>query len=576
MYVEPMTDIFLMRGINWSNNYEDTLYFNNLSEQAAFFKQKVAESGNIIFPKQSYQRHSKNSLRILANAEMIMDCNYLMFQNKGHGGIPKWFYAFITNVEYVNENTTDIYYEIDEIQTWLWGLTLGQCFVEREIPVSDAIFSNLVPESLECGEYEIGSYFPIDLGEPYYLLQSCTDALGHNTITFCNGFPSTICYYTTPVYDEATDPTQTRIFRLLDAWLNNLQDNNPENIINISIIPKKLADTVGRYDEQGQITRGEILDEEIDVPTAGFATFHGYRPKNKKLFTYPYTMMRVSNNAGQIVDYKLENFMRTDPTDLNQSFGFKLTGIANGLPSIALTPLDYNGMYTDMQLINIDNAVIMTNFPTAPWVCDTYRAYLAQNKASITTSVLSSIVKGASDALSSYLTLGNAQSLLSVYSGKTGKQVNDVGILSAERMINNSNFGVAGGLSDSVGSITSALAKISDAKRSGDSAYGLTNADMLLVSIGRQRFDLYCYSIKPEMAKIIDDYFSMYGYAQHKVKIPNINSRPYWNYTKTKGCILKGSCPAPSKSNISAIFDKGIRFWKKNEQIGDYSLPNYP
>ena len=565
MYIEPNTDIYLLSGINWTNNYEDTVYFSNKSVQINYMKGKIVKT----FTQQSYQRHSKGTLRILGKADALYTCNYLMFQNTSYG--TKWFYAFITNCEYINDNTAEISYEIDEIQTWLWDLELGQCFVEREIPETDYLYENLIPENLECGEYEIGSYIPVDLGEPYYLVQSCTDALGHNDINFCNGFPSTVMYYKTPVNDSATDPHETRIYRLLSAWFGNLQDNNPENIINISIIPEKLANTV--YSEEG--TRGEILREEVSIPTGGFSNFHGYRPKNKKLFTYPYTMLRVSNNAGQIVDYKIEDFKTTNVLDGDSSFGFTLIGIANGLPSIALMPIDYNGIYTEGQL-NVDNAVVLTNFPTAPWVCDTYRAYLAQNKASITTSILSSVINGGLNAVSSMFSLEAATSALSLYSGKTGYKSNPAGTITAGKQVDMAHVGMAGALIDTGTSIASSLAKISDTKRAGDSAYGLTNADMLLVSIGRQRFDVYCYSIKAEMAKVIDDYFSMYGYAQHKVKIPNIKSRPYWNYTKTKGCILKGSAPASSKSNICKIFDNGIRFWNSNEIIGDYSLPNYP
>lgn len=573
MYIEPNTDIYLLSGINWTNNYEDTVYFANKSVQYNYMKNKVFK----VYTKQSYQRHSKGTLRILGTAENLFSCNYLMFQNTSYGA--KWFYAFITNCEYINDNTTEITYEIDEIQTWFWDLQLGQCFVEREIPATDGLYENLVPESLECGEYECGAYIPVDLGDPYYLIQSSTNVLGENKITFCNGIPSTISYYSCPVYDDTSDITQTRIYRLLSAWLFGLQDNNPENIINISIVPEKLALSTGQYDE-GEPTKGEIVREEISIPVGGFNNFHGYKPKNKKLFTYPYTMLRVSNNSGQIVDYKIEDFKTTNILDSGSSFGFNLIGIANGLPSMALLPIDYNGVFEPQ--LNIDNSVVMTNFPSAPWVCDTYRAYLAQNKASIATSILSSVV-GA--AISSYtghrtadISVNRANDMANAWYGnsKTAGRGQIVasyqGRMAENNMIVNDINNIA-----AVGTnIAGHLGKITDMKRAPDSVTGLTNADMLLVSIGRLRFDTYCYSIKPEMAKIIDDYFSMYGYAQHKVKIPNINSRPYWNYTKTQGCILKGSAPASSKSNIAKIFDNGIRFWQSNEVVGNYTYDNRP
>ena len=62
-------------------------------------------------------------------------------------------FAFVTNVGYINENCTEITYVIDNYMTWFPFLRLGECFVEREIPRDDTIYSNLIPENLELGEY---------------------------------------------------------------------------------------------------------------------------------------------------------------------------------------------------------------------------------------------------------------------------------------------------------------------------------------------------------------------------------------------------------------------------------------
>ena len=69
-----------------------------------------------------------------------------MFQNTSFG--IKWFYAFITNVEYINNETSEITIEIDVMQTWHFDYTVNQCFVEREMAATDDIGGNLVPETL--------------------------------------------------------------------------------------------------------------------------------------------------------------------------------------------------------------------------------------------------------------------------------------------------------------------------------------------------------------------------------------------------------------------------------------------
>ena len=82
--------------------------------------------------------------------------------------------------------------------------------------------------------------------------------------------------------------------------------------------------------------------------------------------------------------------------------------------------------------------------------------------------------------------------------------------------------------------------------------------------------------ITDEFVTIIDDYFNMYGYATHKVKVPNIGSRPEWNYVKTIGCSIYGELPSDDARAIEGIFDRGIRFWKNPAHIGNYSYNNSP
>jgi hypothetical protein len=73
---------------------------------------------------------------------------------------------------------------------------------------------------------------------------------------------------------------------------------------------------------------------------------------------------------------------------------------------------------------------------------------------------------------------------------------------------------------------------------------------------------------------MIDDFFTMYGYAVRRCKIPNRSSRPHWNYVKTIGCCITGSVPADDMRKICSIYDAGITFWKNGNEVGNYSLNN--
>ena len=98
-------------------------------------------------------------------------------------------------------------------------------------------------------------------------------------------------------------------------------------------------------------------------------------------------------------------------------------------------------------------------------------------------------------------------------------------------------------------------------------------------------FGIYSLGIAGEFAEMIDDYFSMYGYAIKKVKIPNISNasdafiRPIWNYIKTGNCVVHSTgnpnssvgLPAGAEEEIENIYNHGITFWNELSNIGDYS-----
>ena len=151
MVIEPSTSIRLLKGVPLDPTYRNTLYFkpDEKNKQTAIFLSYVKSSSHIL-GNQSYQRVNKGKLRIELKAEDVYDCNYMMFQNANFGD--KMFYAFITNVEYVNNVVCEVSYEIDVMQTWYFDYELRDCFVEREHSTSDVIGNNLLVEPVDLGD----------------------------------------------------------------------------------------------------------------------------------------------------------------------------------------------------------------------------------------------------------------------------------------------------------------------------------------------------------------------------------------------------------------------------------------
>ena len=81
-------------------------------------------------------------------------------------------------------------------------------------------------------------------------------------------------------------------------------------------------------------------------------------------------------------------------------------------------------------------------------------------------------------------------------------------------------------------------------------------------------------SIKAEYARIIDEYFSAYGYKTNRVKVPNVTGRTNWNFVKTIGCYIAGDIPQEDMAKIKEMFDAGVTFWHNPATFMDYSQSN--
>lgn len=82
--------------------------------------------------------------------------------------------------------------------------------------------------------------------------------------------------------------------------------------------------------------------------------------------------------------------------------------------------------------------------------------------------------------------------------------------------------------------------------------------------------------IRREYAEIVDEYFTMFGYAYNKVGIPNIHARPHYTYIKTANAIVTGNIPSTACTDIKAALNSGITFWVNGNEVGNYSVDNSP
>lgn len=509
MYINPNSDIWLLHSIPLDNTYEHTIYFETDTAQYNYFSKYVLKK----FNKQSYLRVNKGVATLDVKADEIYNCNYMMFRNTAYGS--KWFYAFITGVEYVNDNCTNVTFEIDVMQTWFFVHNVGECFVEREHSVTDNLFENLVDENFELGDFVSNNK------DTFNMMPLCVCALTSKHSSGASATGKTINNIYTPlnVIAGVRSTDTAEINALLERFVGEGQE---DAIVTLYQYPEFLGDG----------TQTEPVTQVKKI-APNLTTIDGYTPKNKKLFSYPYNFLVVSNNCGQTSEYKWELW-----SDVDHCGDFSFQGVFISTPCVLAYPTYYRGNATDY-----DSGLTYSNFPQIPWVGDTYKAWLAQNKGAVTSGMVTTAVGAALTIAGA----GTANPLL-----------------------------IAGGVETVGYNVGNLLGKKYDKEHTPPQVHGQIQCDSLNAGTSRVEFSFYNMSIRAQYARIIDDYFNTYGYAVKRVKHPNFSSRPHWNYVKTVGCCLKGSVPADDAKKLCSIYDHGITFWKNGDEIGDYSLDNSP
>lgn len=549
MAISPSTDLRLIK-CPLEIDEKNQITFASKTAQANYFLSLPHIEINDI----SYQRKD-STIRFPAHIDSIIEYNYCMYKNDNYSN--KWFYAFITNMEYINDNMTLITIKTDTYQTWAFDLEWKQSFIEREmLSVGDDVPGrNIVPENLNTGEYIVNQVAQAEYGGvdpepgggvssyPYSVYVASTvnwdkEPIGGFTHQgnflgcglFCFHYPS-------------DDTALKQYIKMLD------EGGKADAIVGIFLAPTILGDRAQTIDPTDKfrysVTYSTVVDKQyINNPDPQYSwanrnitlttgNIDGYTPKNKKLLCYPYRFLNVSNNNGAniILNYEdfytISNGQKTLVTPIFEIYGQLSIGC-----SVRMIPLNYKGIAK-----NDDEGINLGKFPSCTWQSDVFTNWLTQNAVNI-----------AVDTVKDIASIGVGIATLPEGGG--------LGIVKG-----------AEGIAKTIGSVYQASLTPPQAKGN------LNNGDVITGS-GRNDFFFYDKSIKINQAKILDSYFSMFGYKTNEVKIPNLSNRKYWNYVKTVDCNIIADIPQNDLEEIKNMFDNGLTLWHTTSGFLNYSLDN--
>lgn len=579
---QPSTEIRIGT-VPWNPNYKHVRWYPNLNAQTTGISSFMDARRTL--SNYTYQR-LESAIDVDGNPEQYYNYNYVMFQNENFG--TKWFYAFITRAEYKTANTARLHLELDFAQTYMFDYDIKPCLVEREHVNDDRIGLHVKNEGIDPGSLKVQHVFTDVEGSFATVVGSTVEPLTDGTYHNNEG----------DVYGKVYSGASLSVFAGVGGH-NALQDfknfmlalsnNGQQDAVSAAyMVPLWMTswggtsritdktDGFGFWLRNGADSVAASDDYTFSLP---FDSCDGYVPKNAKLFTYPFCKL-VANSVSDQQEYACEYFSNAYGKTIgsNAIVQFAKRAAWESDACEFYYPLAYNGVAN-----YYDGIVKMPTWPSVGWVYQSfnnmYNGGLSDKISAALQNAQQSYATTQSNAQWSFLgsALGGAAT-----GAAGGAMLSGVGAIPGA--VAGGVAGLVGGTASTVNSLASndtsrdialrnANTQIAVAALSPNTAKGTLNSSASAVN--SSMYSMWFRVLRPraEVAKIIDDFFSVFGYSINEVKQPNVTGRASWNYVKTSAANVSGTVPATYLALFNRLLDSGVTFWHTDD-VGNYSLSN--
>lgn len=526
---EPNSILRLM-GVRFDSELRNTLWFPNKETQESYF---LSQPDYINFDNITYVKKDQ-AIVLPCREEDIWRFNYVMYRNTNFSN--KWFFAFVVKREWASDYSTKLYLKTDPIQTWMFNWSLMTSFIERQHSITDTPGDNEVPETFSASVSKFNGVGNVDLK------------------------PNIANIYAT------TDPTGT-ISSNASVENGILSGSGRMLGLNIDTQLDTIKDQLNTYVDNGvayAVSKIQQIPGNAQTPTSySFSkypsTVSGYTPKNKKLLSGLFNKDVVSMYGQRmVIDPRLVRgndfrFIISSDWSSGTVFAFADNAGASGAGEISINAVipestwSYNQFRNDVNLHSQSNGIELAR----AYSTRNYQAEL--NKLRTDLTPWQTIAGGIGDAFS--LNFGGMASDLLSMPEKAAE-------LNYEHSL----------LDNGIDSITQQLAKYSEDLHAP--ATGNISSSNGFIASGATYLQ-YGYLSPPEnIAKVYDDFLTVYGYAQNTYAIPNLHARESWTYVKVTELMMDGNCPDEDELAIKNAFKNGIFFWSYNKEYGNFNQSN--
>ena len=583
------TQVKLLSNVPFHSDYKHTRWFDTLSSQTTFFNSREVayqvSNFNVI------KTGKEHMIKVPFNYDDIRQCNYIMFNNKN-----KWFYAFISHFEYSNRGSTEVYFTLDVIQTYMFDFELKPSFIVREHQNK----RNTVKEGLDYGdEYDtvhVEKFIPnqgirfMVIASKSPLHDSSEDDIKPSVI----GLPQPLQFYVVPFLsgaDENFNDFMTPFVRVDKSSgmgdiittpamvLQKLYDSEKavNNIVTIYITDdigllfdidtSDITPTLEFKNTASQIVNvveeSESAISMIHIEFVGRFQYKRQRAVSNYMDYYGQSRddkLRVSPYVKLIVDDMRGNRLELDPEKINgKHIELNIKGSIGHHNHVVYGIEGYNYIKGDdipfeNELIN-ESAIVNDNPQDVAILSDHLASYMQGNNNSL---------KAQKNNIAFNALFGGLNTGMGV--------VGSVGSGNAMGTIGSIAGGVQG-LGNTALQIQGLEAQLKDIETTPPQVQSMGSS--VHFDFGHQYNGVYFIfkEVKSEYRRKLDDYFHMFGYKVNEVKTPELKSRQHFNYIQTTACNITGEFNNEDIREIKNVFDNGITLWHVND-VGNYNLSN--
>lgn len=513
-------------------------YFDSQSQREAWFSAHSIGEFEQYSPtrpdKQSINAYASGSIHVALPYDNLTQCDYAMFKNTDIDNT-RWYYVKIIHREYVNINSTRLWFEIDYYSTYSDLIDLKACFVERtHIKISDdwqGIYPsykylmtepmqvNTIKEHFAKWETVISSSNQTLKPDSYFLIA---------TRTFNNTIDFNIKYYMgAPVGTVSyTTGDQVGVHSILSSYHNN-SNVSVDDVMAIYWLPSSLT-VESKTPHVVQYTSTSISKNDI-------TRSDGFPIRNAKCFCFPYVYAIASSPTANQFVIKFEEYVQSNGNIIH---------VYKGVGGTSAQYIYYPRLRNDYGTNEDGTGYKFLSLPPYPQLSvnsSGFNTWLSQNTNSL-------ILQGLTGTISTVAGAG-------------------LMMVPGAQMVGGS-MAVSGATK-----LASMAANTMDSATIPNTEVGKSTT---VFSYAGGKYNVGFTLCRPSDEDItsLDDYFDVYGYTINRFMNINLKVRKNYTYVKTINADVMGKCSQDAIKSVNNMLNNGTTFWNVvNTDIGNPDAP---